>query len=135
MVTNQDRCAIIVQIHIDSSDVIPGAHINAVGAFTPAMCEVAAETIAHAPHIIVDQREAALAEAGDLLQSLASGHIAGPETWIELGELLGGVQPGRRDDSEVTFFKSVGVAVQDAAIAVEVYNRARQLGIGVEVDI
>jgi ornithine cyclodeaminase len=116
------------------SDVARGAHINAIGGFTPDMCEVDAETVAHA-RIVVDQREAALAEAGDLLQPLAAGRIAGPETWGELGELVSGKLPGRQTEEEVTFFKSVGVAVQDVAVALHVYRRARELGVGIEVEV
>lgn len=52
-----------------------------------------------------------------------------------MGELVTGAQPGRRAEEEVTFFKSVGIAVQDVAIALHVYARARELGIGIEVDI
>jgi len=115
-------------------DVFPGAHINAIGAFNPTMCELDAETLANA-RIVVDRREAALAEAGDLIQALATGHIAAPETWSELGDLARGLQPGRQSSDEVTVFKSVGNAVQDVAVALHVYARARQLGLGVEVDI
>ncbi len=115
-------------------DVSAGAHINAIGAFTPTMCEVDAETLAHA-RIVVDQGEAALVEAGDLLQALAAGRIAGPETWTELGALVSGVEQGRRTEDEVTFFKSVGLAVQDVAVASLVYGKARELGIGVEVEV
>jgi ornithine cyclodeaminase len=116
------------------SEVARGAHINAIGTFTPAMCEVDAETLAHA-RIVVDERVAALIEAGDLLQALAIGRIAGAETWIELGELVRGARPGRQAAEEVTIFKSVGIAVQDVAVALHVYARARELGIGIEVDI
>ena len=115
-------------------DVLPGTHINAIGAFTPEMCEVDGETIAHS-RIVVDQREAALTEAGDLLQPLAQGMIAGPETWAELGDLVTGKQPGRQHADEVTLFKSVGLGVQDVAAALQLYEQARASGIGVEVDI
>jgi ornithine cyclodeaminase/alanine dehydrogenase-like protein (mu-crystallin family) len=118
----------------DWSDVTPGAHINAIGAFTPEMCEVDAETLAHA-RIVVDERESALVEAGDLLQALAGGRISGAETWDELGDLVRGVQPGRQAADEVTFFKSVGIAVQDVAVASHIYMRARELGIGIEIDV
>ena len=118
----------------DWADVAAGTHINAIGAFTPAMCEVDAETLAHA-RIVVDQREAALVEAGDLLQALAAGRIAGAETWSELGALVTGAEPGRRTEDEVTFFKSVGIAVQDVAVASLVYRKARELGVGVEVEV
>jgi ornithine cyclodeaminase/alanine dehydrogenase-like protein (mu-crystallin family) len=115
-------------------DISPGTHINATGAFTLDMCEVDAGTLAHA-RIVVDRREAALAEAGDLIQALAAGRIAGPETWSELGELVRGLQPGRQSPDEVTVFKSVGNAVQDVAVALRVYGRARELRIGIEVEV
>ncbi len=116
------------------NDIAPGAHINAVGAFTPEMCEIDAETLAHA-RIVVDQRESAMIEAGDLLQALAAGRIAGPETWSDLGEIARGVRPARQSQEEITVFKSVGNAVQDVAVALRVYSRARELGLGVEVDV
>ena len=143
-------------------DIAPGTHINAVGAFTPEMCEVDPETVAHA-RIVVDQREAALVEAGDLLQALATGRAEreteraavrraegvqrveassaptsreiGPETWSELGELVTGVQPGRQSEDEVTLFKSVGLAIQDLAVASLVYRKARELGVGIDVEV
>lgn len=115
-------------------DIEPGAHINAVGAFTPTMREIDAETLAHA-RIVVDQRAAALEEAGDLLQALAPGYIAGADTWTELGDLVRGIAQGRQSADEVTCFKSVGLAVQDAAVALSVYERAKALGVGVEVDL
>jgi ornithine cyclodeaminase len=116
------------------NEVEAGTHINAIGAFTPEMCEVDAETLAHA-RIVIDQRDAALTEAGDLLQALATSLIPGPETWIELGDLVKGTQIGRRTDDEVTCFKSVGVAVQDIAAALYVYRKARELGVGIEVEV
>ncbi len=116
------------------SDINPGTHINAIGAFTPEMCEVEPETLAHA-HIVVDSREAAMTEAGDLLQALAADQISGPETWTELGELLTGSQRGRQSNEQVTFFKSVGVAVQDVAVALQVYKRACEMGVGIEVEV
>ena len=115
-------------------DIAPGTHINAVGAFTPEMCEVGPETVARA-RIVVDQREAALVEAGDLLQPLAAGRISGAETWSELGELVTGVQPGRQSNEEVTLFKSVGLAIQDLVAAAHVYHKARELGIGIDVEV
>ena len=128
-------CATVATVPLFSYDEItPGTHLNAIGAFTPQMCELDPETLAHA-HIVVDQREAALTEAGDLLQPLASGRISGPATWLELGELITTNQQARQTPDEITVFKSVGLAIQDVAIAVSVYARAKEKGIGVEVDI
>jgi ornithine cyclodeaminase/alanine dehydrogenase-like protein (mu-crystallin family) len=95
---------------------------------------VDAQTLAHA-HIVVDSREAAMTEAGDLLQALAAGQIAGPETWIELGELLAGTRPGRHSNEQITFFKSVGLAVQDVAVAQQVYKKACEMRVGIEVEV
>ena len=116
------------------ADLMPGVHINAIGAFTPQMCEVGPDTLTHA-QIIVDQREAALTEAGDLLQALSVGAIAGPEQWQELGTLLTTDQAVSRQPTDITFFKSVGIAVQDAAVAWHVYQHACTHNIGIEVEI
>jgi len=115
-------------------DIAPGTHINAIGAFTPAMCEIDPATLARA-RIVVDQREAALAEAGDLLQALEQGQIAGPASWLELGQLASGEQPGRQSPQQITCFKSVGLAIQDLAVALYVYARAREMGVGMEAEV
>lgn len=115
-------------------EIEPGTHINAVGAFTPEMCEVDYATLAHSL-IIVDQRQAARVEAGDLLQAYAAGVIAGPESWTELGELLAGARPGRTEEHEVTVFKSVGLAAQDVAVALRAYQNARERRIGIEIEV
>lgn len=118
----------------DAFDVELGTHINAIGAFTPKMCEVGPATLARA-RIVVDQREAAMEEAGDLLQALALGQVSEPSTWLELGQLVSGEQPGRQFADEITFFKSVGLGIQDVVVAAHVYERARELGVGIEADI
>lgn len=115
-------------------DIAPGTHINAIGAFTPAMCEIDPATLARA-RIAVDQREAALVEAGDLLQALEQGQIAGPASWLELGQLASGEQPGRQSPQQITCFKSVGLAIQDLAVALYVYARAREIEVGIEVEV
>lgn len=115
-------------------DVAPGTHINAIGAFTPTMCEVDPETLAHA-RIVVDQREAALSEAGDLLQPLARGRITDPETWTELSDVVTGMHTVRQHENDVTVFKSVGIAIQDVAVASIAYQKALKLGIGVDIEV
>jgi ornithine cyclodeaminase/alanine dehydrogenase-like protein (mu-crystallin family) len=115
-------------------DVEPGTHINAIGAFTPVMCEVDAETLAHA-RIVVDQREAALSEAGDLLQPLVQGLITGPETWLELSDVVVGTHRVRQHANDVTVFKSVGIAIQDVAVASTVYKKALDSGVGVDIEV
>lgn len=112
----------------------PGTHINAVGAYTPAMQEVPAETVARAL-IVVDQREAAWEEAGDLVIARDRGLITAESIHAELGDLVSGARPGRTTPDQVTFFKSVGNAVQDIAVGRRAVDRARQRGIGRDISL
>ena len=114
------------------ADVKAGAHINAVGSYQPQVQEIPAETVARA-RVVVDSREAAPAETGDLIQPIRQGLISPEHIHAELGELVLGRRAGRRSPDEVTLFKSVGVAVQDAAAARAALERARQLGLGQDV--
>jgi ornithine cyclodeaminase len=116
------------------AELRPGTHINAVGAYKPTMAEVPAETVARA-RLIVDQREAAWAESGELVQARAAGLIDDGHVAGELGAVVSGALPGRTDDAELTLFKSVGNAVQDVAVASLALARAAELGLGVEVNI
>ncbi|HEY70624.1 MAG TPA: ornithine cyclodeaminase family protein [Anaerolineae bacterium] len=113
----------------DGTRVPNGVHINAVGSFTPAMQELDEEIIKRAT-VIVDSRQAVLAEAGDLIIPIQRGVIS--EAWIqaELGEIVQGTHPGRVDPDQITVFKSVGVAVQDAAAAAQAFIGASQAGLG-----
>ncbi len=110
-----------------------GVHINAIGSYTPEMQEVPAETVQRAC-LVVDSRAAALAEAGDILQPMQEGKIDAKHIHAELGEVVLGWQVGRTDESRITLFKSVGLAVQDAAAARLAFQNARRVGIGQEVD-
>jgi len=117
----------------NDSDLKAGTHISAVGSYTPDMQEVPAETLMRAK-IFVDSRSAALEEAGDLIQPIRAGlfdesHICG-----ELGEIVSGRLDGRQSQEEITYFKSVGIAVQDAMAAQVALTNARQMNIGTEVD-
>ncbi|MEW6232701.1 MAG: hypothetical protein AB1566_10385 [Chloroflexota bacterium] len=118
----------------DGSQLRPGTHINAVGAYTPQMQEVDAETVRRAK-VVIDSHQASLAEAGDLIIPLQQGLIAQSHIHAELGEIVAGLKPGRERDDEITYFKSVGVAVQDVAAARRVLDRAAELGLGVEVEL
>ncbi len=117
----------------DDKDVKPGTHISAVGSYTPEMQEVPAETLQRAK-VFVDSRSASLEEAGDLIQPIRAGlfdetHICG-----ELGEVVLGYRPGRESAEEITYFKSVGIAVQDAMAAQVALTNAHKMNIGTEVD-
>jgi ornithine cyclodeaminase/alanine dehydrogenase-like protein (mu-crystallin family) len=117
----------------EDRDVRPGTHINGVGAFTPNMAEVPPATVARA-RVIVDQRAAAWAEAGDLIQAQRAGMLDEAQL-TELGEVIAGQAAGRTDDQQITFFKSVGNAAQDMAVGQLALAEARRLGLGVEVGL
>ncbi len=116
----------------DDADVRPGTHINAVGAYTPEMQEIPAETVLRA-RVVIDHRESSMAEAGDLLIPMRQGRMAEDHIHAELGEIAAGLKPGRASAEEITLFKSVGVAVQDAAAAGAVLAAAQEMGLGTEV--
>jgi ornithine cyclodeaminase/alanine dehydrogenase-like protein (mu-crystallin family) len=116
------------------SDLKAGVHLNGVGSYHPAVQEVPAETVLRA-RVVVDHRESALAEAGDLLVPIQQGRYSAERIAAELGEIVSGRKPGRADESEITFFKSVGVAIQDLAAASRILTHARQLGLGTSVKL
>ncbi len=116
----------------DDADLEPGVHINAVGSYTPQAREVPPETVRRAL-VVVDSRHAALEEAGDLIQPLQAGLIGREHIHAELGELVLGRKTGRTDDRQITFFKSVGLAVQDAVAARFALENAVRLKLGQEV--
>ncbi len=94
----------------------PGVHINGIGSYKPTMQEIGASVITRCL-LIVDQREAALSEAGDIVIPIQQGLITKDHIHAELGEVISGFRKGRTDESQITVFKSVGNAVQDLAIA------------------
>lgn len=96
-------------------DVKPGVHINAVGSHTPQMMELDADLLAKAD-IYVDQREAALAEAGEIIQAINLNKISAANL-KELGDLVNRKLHGRQDAKQITVFKSVGLAIQDVSAA------------------
>ncbi len=109
----------------DPEDVAPGTHINGVGSFTPTMREV--QLVGLAPlRVFVDSLEAARAEAGDVIQAVAEGYLRWEDV-EEIGRVLVGEVPGRDSREDITFFKSVGVAVQDAMTAGEIVRRGRTM--------
>ncbi|MGH2525032.1 MAG: ornithine cyclodeaminase family protein, partial [Anaerolineales bacterium] len=118
----------------DGTLLKPGAHVNGVGSYTLQMQEVDTATVSQA-RIFVDSRASALAEAGDLVIPMNAGLLkARAEDWTELGEVVAGLKPGRQSPDEITFFKSVGVAVQDVAAAGWALREARARGLGKEVE-
>jgi ornithine cyclodeaminase/alanine dehydrogenase-like protein (mu-crystallin family) len=113
----------------------PGAHVNAVGASTPRSKEIDTATVA-ASALFCDSRESVLAEAGEFQLAVTEGLIPGGEhIRAELGEVLTGSAPGRRDDGELTLFRSLGIAVEDLAAAETALAAARAQGLGTVVEL
>jgi ornithine cyclodeaminase len=115
-----------------------GTHINSVGYNTTGDGEVDGETIRDAI-VVVESRSSALAAppsgAVELLRAIDAGVIDATHVHAEIGEIVAGRVAGRTDETQLTLYKSVGVAVQDAAAASLVLGAARAGGIGTDVDI
>lgn len=113
-----------------------GTHINGIGSHYPNTRELDTSTILRAKgKIVVDSREACLKEAGDIIIPIKEGAITEVDIHAELGEIINGTKVGRTSDREVTLFKSVGLAVQDAIAALTAYSAAIKKGIGNDVNI
>ena len=110
-----------------------GAHICAIGACRPNQRELDAALVARS-RVFVDSRVGARAEAGDIVMAIDDGAIAIDHIAGELGEVLSGTVAGRRNDTEVTVFKSLGMAVEDISAAHLAYSRASARGLGQTID-
>jgi ornithine cyclodeaminase/alanine dehydrogenase len=111
-----------------------GAHINSIGVVGPEGGELDDKTVKKAK-IVVDTKEGALAETGDLIVPIKKGIISQDDIYAELQEIVGGEKPGRMSDSEITCWKAVGLALEDAAVAKLAYDKAKKEGIGKEIEI
>lgn len=101
-------------------------HISAIGSFYPDHRELDSETVREAK-VVVDSREATLAEAGDLIIPMREGAIGAEHIYAELGEIIIGKKKGRTEEDRLTIFKSVGLAIQDSAVASLVIKKWREL--------
>ena len=118
----------------DGTKVREGTHINGIGSHTPKARELDTETIKRS-RLVGDSREACFKEAGDIMIPLAEGAIDEGHFYAELGEVIVGEKAGRETDEEITLFKSNGLAIQDAATAKLVYDKAVASGTGTEVQL
>ncbi|MCF8553862.1 MAG: ornithine cyclodeaminase family protein [Candidatus Nanopelagicales bacterium] len=101
--------------------VKPGTHIDTVGAFTPTMRETDDELVQLAS-LFCDTRTGALKEGGDLAIPISQGVISSNDILADLHELTRGAHPGRTSPGEITYFKSVGTALEDLAGAIAVWQ-------------
>ncbi len=106
----------------DGNYIQQGTHITGVGSFTPKMEELDAKTM-EISKIIVDSKEACMAEAGEIIANNAKIHG-------EIGEIITAKKKGRENEAEITFFKTVGIAVQDAAAGAAILKQAERKNIG-----
>jgi alanine dehydrogenase len=118
---------------LESGWVKPGAHVMSVGACRPNWREMDPALVARA-RLFVDSRAAALVESGDVVMGIQEGRFAADHIRAEIGELVNG-GAGRANDSEVTIFKSLGLAVEDVTAADLAYRRAVERGIGKELTL
>jgi alanine dehydrogenase len=118
----------------DGAKVREGTHINGIGSHTPSARELDTTIIKRAT-VVADSYEACLKEAGDIMIPISEGAIDKAHIRAELGEIITGRKPARTSDREITLFKSNGLAIQDAAAAKLVYDRAVVAGIGTNVSI
>jgi ornithine cyclodeaminase/alanine dehydrogenase len=118
----------------DGSKVKEGTHINGIGSHTPDARELDSEIVKRSV-FVGDSLEACFNEAGDIMIPLKEGSIKASHFYAELGEIVTGKKPGRRNNKDITLFKSNGLAIQDAATAHLVYKKALEKKIGMLLDI
>ncbi len=110
-----------------------GTHVTAIGSNFLGKAEIDAVTVRRAEIIIVDSKEQARIEAGDFQQALEDGSIHWADIH-ELGQVIIGRYAGREHPQDVTLFKSLGIAIEDVAVAMRVYQKAKEAGIGRVID-
>ncbi len=107
----------------------PGTHVNAAGSNRANAREIDSETVRRADTITIDDWAQGHIEAGDLIKPIEDGAI----TWddvVELGQVVAGQVPGRQEDAAITVFESLGIAIEDVAVARRVYEGALKVGAG-----
>ena len=116
------------------SQISAGIHINGIGSFKPHHHEIPSDTVKRS-RLFVDQREACLKEAGDIVIPMQQGMFGEQHIQGEIGEIAEGKKAGRETETDITLFKSVGNAVQDLAMAEMVYAKALKNKLGQELDL
>jgi alanine dehydrogenase len=119
---------------VEGAWLAPGTHVNAVGAHAPDAREIDGEAMAKA-RVVVDSIKAAETECGEIVLAVEEGLVSLRALVGELGELIDGTKQGRLDPSDITIYKSLGIAVQDVATASMVYRKALDRGLGTEIEL
>ncbi len=110
----------------------PGCHVNLVGAAIASSAEADVDVVTRS-RFFVDYKASAMDQAGELLAAIRDGAVSEAHIAGEIGEVLAGDVSGRRDDGEITVYKSLGVAAQDLAAAYAAFRNAESRNIGVEL--
>ncbi len=118
----------------NGAKVREGTHINGIGSHTPNARELDTNIVMRSK-FIADSYEACLKEAGDIMIPIKEGAITEKHMHAELGEIVTGKKPAREIESEITLFKSNGLAIQDVATAKLIYDKAVEAGIGTQAVI
>jgi ornithine cyclodeaminase/alanine dehydrogenase-like protein (mu-crystallin family) len=113
--------------------IAEGTHINAVGSNFIGKAEIDAVAVRRCESIVVDSKDQARIEAGDFVQALEEGSIHWADVH-ELGQVIVGRYTGRAHPQDVTLFKSLGIAIEDVAVAARVYTKAQSAGLGKKID-
>jgi ornithine cyclodeaminase/alanine dehydrogenase-like protein (mu-crystallin family) len=112
----------------------PGTHLNAIGGNFPQKHELDAEAIRRCDVIVADSRAQSKIESGDLIQMYGDDQRRWTNV-IEFDEIVSGKTPGRTNDSQITLFKSNGIATEDIVVAGRIYELARQRGMGKQIEL
>lgn len=129
------ECDVVVTATTSTAPVLkgawlsPGTHINAIGANYEYRRELDSDAVARAAVIASDDLEQVKYEATDLAAPVSEG-VMGWDRLTGLGDIVAGKRPGRTSDADITIFKSLGVALEDVALAAAAYEKALALGIG-----
>lgn len=122
------------KVLFDASAVNPGTHINAIGSNMPSRRELDTALFRRSK-VFVDSIEQATKESGDMIEALATGSYKVDEISGEIGEVIAGKKSGRTNAQEITLFKSVGIAVEDVAVAYTIYKSALRHRAGIEIKL
>lgn len=119
---------------LTSSDIEPGAHVNAVGMAGPTSRELPGELMARAT-IVVDSMDGALNESANIILAIREGRLPAKPSLTLLCDVIAGKAPGRRGHDDITIFDSIGIAIEDVACARLVHDRAVAQGVGKQLTL
>jgi ornithine cyclodeaminase/alanine dehydrogenase-like protein (mu-crystallin family) len=118
----------------EDEHISEGTHINAIGSYKPDLREIPSMTLKRAK-TVVDSKRSCLKEAGDIIIPMNEGLIKEDHIYAEIGELISNHKEGRTNNSEITFFKSVGSGIQDLLSAIFIFEKAKKLELGQFVEL